>query len=393
MHILIYCHEFPNPVEPVKGTFIERPLAFYPEDFEVKVIAPVPWFLSHRRKKKSVKIPLQDSLQTGSKTIEVFRPRYILFPRNFLRGFIGWLEYITTLSAVRKLHKSWKIDIIHAHFAYPDGVAVRHICKKLGLKYVITEHQGAIGTFLKNPILKNQILKVYQDSAKTIAVSEFTKQQILENSTNPLLIEVIPNGVQVDRFELTVKKQVPKNLIFIGNLIYTKGIHLLIQAITNLRKEGITFKLAIIGNGVYKSTLMNIVKRDKMDKSVEFLGTRTANEIAQLLPEYDILVLPSFIESFSVVLIEAMSTGLPVIATKCGGPEYIVTPETGVLINPYSTEEIASALLMMLKDWQKYDPLVISTYAKEKFNIVSIVQRICSIYTEIIGSEENHEKR
>jgi teichuronic acid biosynthesis glycosyltransferase TuaC len=388
IHILIYGHEFPNPVEPVRGSFIERSLKYYADDIVLKIVAPVPWFLSWRRHKKNVMVPHKDNIIIGDKSIEIFRPRYILFPKNILRPLIGWLEFVTTFYLVKKLHRIWKIDLVHVNFALPDGIAIRHICKKLDVRYIITEHQGAIGCFLKVRSLKSQILKAYYEAAKTIVVSEFTKNEICKNSVNPVNCEVVPNGVQTNRFKLKQKSHNPKKLVFIGNLIFTKGIHVLINALSILRKQGHVFSLIIIGDGKYRAKLEELVVQLELQDYVSFLGLKSPDDIVELLPEYDILVQPSFIESFSIVLIEAMAAGLPVIATRCGGPEYIVSKDTGILVPPNSVRELADAIQKMSEQWINYNPDVISNYAKQNYDIILITQKICSLYRDVVNEED-----
>jgi len=387
IHILIYGHEFPNPVEPVRGLFISRILEFYPEDIEIKVIAPVPWLLNWRRKKQDIIIPCRDEVLLKDRNIEVFRPRYILFPKNFFRPLVGWFEYTTSIKFVKLLQAKWRIDLIHVNFAHPDGISVNYISRKLKIPYVITEHHGIIGNLLQSRYLKAKILRVYRESAKTIVVSEFARQEIIKHGHKELSCVVIPNGVDINRFVLKPKKQKPVNLVFIGNLIYTKGIQLLIQALSMLKKQQSIFKLSVIGDGIYKDKLIKMTCKLGLPQDVVFLGTKKQTEIDEILPEQDILILPSFIESFSIVLIEAMAAGLPVIATRCGGPEYIVTEETGILVTPNSVSELAQAIVTMHNDWENYNPEIIRNYVRNKFDIVSVTKNIFSLYRELLKQD------
>lgn len=384
-HILIYCSEFPNPIEPLKGTFIERILSYYPEEFDIKVVAPIPYFLGQRKGKLGIHIPKKQIVTFGKKNVEVFRPKYILFPKNFLRPLIGILQGLFAFKTISNIHKNWNIHLIHVHFSHPDGIAVRQICKRLDLKYIITEHRGAIINLLHSPMLRSQLIKVYNSAAKVIAVSEFTRRIIIDFIHSESHCVVIPNGVELSRFVIKPRASSLKNIVFVGNLIYSKGIHVLISSIAELKRRHVILNLSIIGDGKYKKELVNLAHNLDLDNQIQFLGTKRPDDIDILLPTYDLLVLPSFIESFSVVIIEAMAAGLPVIATKCGGPEYIVESETGLLINPDSVSELTEAFVTIQNNWNSYNKERIREIAEKRFDMKQVVRQTCLVYKEVLG--------
>lgn len=382
--ILIYGHYFPNCVESNFGGFIYRNLAHYPQCLDLKIVAPVPFFLNVWRGKSKIRIPYRESRLIGSNYVEIFRPRFILFPKKILNNFIGWIEYVLTLPTVLKIYKRWRFDIIHVNFAHPDGIAAMHISRFIKVPYIITEHQGAIDSFLKIPILKKQILRVYINAAQVIAVSEYTQKCILSHCKTNISIMVIPNGIITNSYILRIRKASPINLVFVGNLIETKGVHILIKAVQVLLLEIPSMTLSIIGDGKYKKKLIKEVQNSQLTKSIRFLGMLSSKTISRTLAEYDILALPSFIESFSIVLIEAMAAGLPVVATKCGGPESIVTNETGVLVNPGSVSELVKGIKIIISNWDKYDPMNIRNCARNHYELSEVVKSYSSLYEQLI---------
>jgi len=393
VHILIYSEEFPNPAEPTRGTFVERNLPFFPDYVDIKVIAPIPFLLAKRRGKRNLTIPHKEIKQYGKRETEIYHPRYILFPRNFFRPLIGIFQYLFAFKTIQKINEIWLIDLIHVHFSYPAGAAVRMICERLKLKYIVTEHRGAIDNFLQNRYLRPQIKQTYRQAERIIAVSEFTRKQIQKAGFDNLPVEIIPNGIQIQNFLMSTQKSEPSNLVYIGNLIPTKGIQLLIKALAELKQEGINFQLDIIGDGKYKNVLQRLSKDLNLQNNIHFLGIKTPEEICNLLSSYDILVQPSLLESFSIVLIEAMAAGLPVIATRCGGPEFIVTEQTGILVQPASVKELVSGLKYMKDNWQKYDPIQISGYTAANYDIVLLTQKISTLYLNVTCAEDNNDER
>jgi glycosyltransferase involved in cell wall biosynthesis len=391
-HILIYGHYFPNQVEPSFANFIVTNLEQYPDDIEYKVLAPVPFFLNKRRGKNDIQIPQHEFIQIGIRQIEIYRPRFWLFPRNILRAGIGWLEYITTMKTIRTINLDWKIDLVHVNFAQPDGIAARLICRKLNIPYVITEHQGAIASFLSKPLLRKQILSVYKDAAKAIVVSEYTRQAINGYNTKGIDLLVIPNGIMTVDYLLKAKKSKPVNLVFVGNLIETKGIHILIKAFAQLKTTHQDIRLTIIGGGKYRNELETLVRELGLSDSVDFSGIMSHNEITHILPDYDLLILPSFIESFGIVLLEAMACGLPVLSTRCGGPEYIVTESTGILAKPNSVQDLYQGLQTMLNKWSEYDPLIIRKYVQDNFDLPKIIKLISCVYYQLLGVYTDGER-
>ena len=92
------------------------------------------------------------------------------------------------------------------------------------------------------------------------------------------------------------------------------------------------------------------------------------------------MVLPSLYETFGVTLIEAMASGLPVIATRCGGPEELVNKDTGILVEPDNCNALISAINYMIDNLQDYSPELISRYARERFSYKSVGRQFDKVY-------------
>jgi glycosyltransferase involved in cell wall biosynthesis len=375
---------FPNPVEPLKGNFILKNIAAYPYDVEVKVIAPVPFFLGVRRGKHNLSIARKDAVTIGNKSVEVYRPRFLLLPRNLLRAFVPYLEYISILSIMKHIHKEWKIDLLHANFASPDGIAAAYMARKMEIPLVITEHQAALQTFVSIPYLRRQMLSAYHQAKCVVCVSQFTAN-ILKN-TDPSLqnLKVIPNGVDFSRFNLRSITDTPSKLIYIGYLVQHKGIHVLLQAIAILKQQGIFPSLSIIGSGIYGNELKLLCNKLDLNSQVHFLGEKNAAEVANLLPQHDVMIHPSFIESFGIVMVEALAAGLPVLSTFNGGAEDIISSEVGMLVPINNPKALAEGIIKLFANWHSYKPQALRDYAFHKYGMSIVAGQTIAVYRDVI---------
>ncbi|MNY46394.1 D-inositol 3-phosphate glycosyltransferase [compost metagenome] len=123
-----------------------------------------------------------------------------------------------------------------------------------------------------------------------------------------------------------------------------------------------------------------------------FPGKLSREEVVTELNKAHVFVVSSFFETFGVVVIEALSMGLPVIATKCGGPEYILTDNLGVLVENNNEEEYAQAMLFVYQNYNKYDPVELRTHAIINYSDNVVSTNMIDIYKETISNYKYAEK-
>ena len=361
-------------MEPGKGIFILKSLHHYPKDIDIEVIAPVPFFLGMRRKKTGV-IPFVRHEKQGERRIRIWHPRFILLPGNILRAFVPLFEYLAVIPIVWAIHKSKKIDSLHANFCLPDGIAVYKISKTLGIPYLITEHHGVVDKLLSKRYLRNMMIPAYNSAHKVVAVSDRIRDVMTGFGVPQSKVVTIPNGIALDDFMPSFDDRKIHKLIYIGNLIHSKGIHVLLEA---LAKIDDTIMLSIVGDGNYKARLHSLARKLDLKDRVTFHGAKAPHEVAKLLAEHDALVHPSFCESFGLVVVEAMASGLPVVATINGGSENIVTAETGILVPADDASLLAEGIRsLILADW---DRTYIASFAKEHYDIQSVIAQTLAEY-------------
>ena len=138
------------------------------------------------------------------------------------------------------------------------------------------------------------------------------------------------------------------------------------------------------GNGILLDSYKKMARESGVEKKCKFYGEIEQNEIAGFYSKLDLFVLPSRYETFGIVLIEAMACGIPVISTKCGGPQEIVTPSTGMLIQKENIEELKSAIISMWENAGSYNKEAIRNYVKINFGQEVFVKRISDLYQSIL---------
>jgi glycosyltransferase involved in cell wall biosynthesis len=169
------------------------------------------------------------------------------------------------------------------------------------------------------------------------------------------VIELVENGVDVNLFRPQPTRAERDNfqIIYVGRLVDWKRVDLLIDACARLVGNA-TFKLDLVGDGPLRAVLEEQVRRLSLVDHVQFHGRLSQSAAADLLGAADVMVLPSMRECGGAVVLEAMASGAPVIATRWGGPVDYLTADTGILIPPATpdafVEELGKALLWLAKN-------------------------------------------
>lgn len=305
-----------------------------------------------------------------------------VFPFKYLPKLATYLYIKRYLKLCKHIiKKEGKPDLIHCHFLFNLPLAVA-VGNRYGIPVIETEHWSDLKK-QKMPFYIAHLSKYYSKVHTVIAVSESLKNTLKQQFS--VESERIYNMVSNSYFELLPQKRSNVDcveFISIGSLIFRKGFDLLIEALSGLEKE--SWHLRIIGEGARYEEYKNIIRKKKLEHRIDFCGKRDKNEIREMMQNSDVFVLASRAETFGVVYIEAMACGLPVIATKCGGPEEFVTPEIGILIEKEDVVELKNALKWMIYHYKDYDKLLIQKKCYEQFSSNIIASNYLNVYRNII---------
>ena len=284
-----------------------------------------------------------------------------------------------------------KIDVIHAQCVCWGGMAARQLKKKYGIPYVITEHSSAFirGTLRNRD--KAAIKLAYRSSGFIIAVSGALKRAI-SPYVGRKAVSIIPNCVDSRSFRLREGRSDGEyRLVSVAGLTKNKAFDVLIAAFTVVCAEYKDIRLSIAGDGPEKYSLERQVIDAGIKDRVEFLGALDRVAVAKLLSSSDAFVSSSRHETFGVVLVEAMMSGLPVVATRCGGPEEIVSVEFGLLVKVGDVAGMSTAIRQVRERHcaGEFEPMAIREYAMQRFDSREIAVQLERVLAESC-SEQVH---
>lgn len=281
----------------------------------------------------------------------------------------------------RAFRNSKEPDIIHAHFA---GDFAYILNKEYNIPYVITEHSSSVNRDdLSDDVIKTLITN-YSNAEKVIAVSKTLAERI--DQYTGLFPIIIPNIIDTRLFYATHKKSHQGfRIVTTSNLVPLKRTINIITTLPDVINECGDVHLDIIGDGIMKASLIETVRALNLSENVTFHGQLKRERIADLYESEDCFVLPSSTETFGVAYVEAMAAGLPVIATRCGGPEDFVNDSNGILIDVDDLTQLKEAIKYMYIHYKDYDAIKIKEDVTEKFSPEIVANRIKSIYEDILN--------
>ena len=271
-------------------------------------------------------------------------------------GIRGLTFKMNAKKALEKLLKTEDIDIIHGHYLFPAGSAAVEVGRKHNIKTYVTAHgSDMFEMYKKQKFMRKPLKKVLKNADKVFAVSNALKSEILNTGVPDIndKISIHWNSVDTNKFKNNNNEEfsnIQKPIVmFVGNLIKRKNVNVLLEA---KKLSNVDYELVVVGGGPLFKELNKKVKNDNIE-GVTFTGPR--NDVENLIPSADLLVLPSFSESFGLVLIEALACEVPVIGSNVGGIKEIITENVGLLINPNDAKSVSTAIDKLLTDKQLYN--------------------------------------
>lgn len=399
MNIFIIPSWYPSTSSPIAGIFFKEQALYIAERYKNINIGISLWgqsdadFAINRKPISSLKA-LYHYFKTDKRTRltslrnnlhEVFTPTLNL-PVKILGGNVNSIIKANISNFRTFQEKHGKVVIIHAHVSYPAGYVAMVLAEHYKIPYLITEHMGPFPfeAFLSGDgSIKPELSLPINKANKVIAVSPKLGNDISKFGLQKPIF--IPNVIDEDFFYPSEKSSTGTFQFFtLATLSPEKGIDDLLAAITLVvkTKKDVNFKIG--GAGSLLSHYRNKSIALGLEPYVEWLGELTRSEAREQYQQSHAFVLPSHGETFGVVYAEAIACGIPVIATRCGGPECIVDETNGLLANVKDPQDLADNISYMLYHYKNYDARKIRKGFEDKFSKNAVVPQIMKVYQTIL---------
>ena len=361
MHVLVITPVYPYSGNPVEGIFNEQHAkALARRGIQVIVVVCKPWvpnILAKRWGRYQALFQLPQSENRDG--IQVIYSRYLHIPQYRWLYATVFSSALSILRAIKRYKLSRTLDLMQVHSAWPIGLAAPIVARKLKCPYVITLHIQDDPPVFSNFIGKRLYRRMIFEAANVVTVgqtlSNFLCSLIPDLRKNQ--IQVIPNGVDLEAIEL-IRKEISSDqqgwgrIISVGNLWPLKGIDYNLRALALVEKSGISWQqYTIVGNGPERRRLEGLSRELSIAHKVRFTGRLPHVQVLSEIAKADIFSLPSWLEAFGVVYLEAMALGKPVIGCRGQGAEEIISDEKdGLLVQPKDVQDLARAIGLLLKN-------------------------------------------
>ncbi|MBA2670104.1 MAG: glycosyltransferase [Gemmatimonadetes bacterium] len=324
--------------------------------------------------------------------VQVYHPRVPVGPGTLLLSLEARLAYPFLRRVVDRLHREHRFSLIHAHFIYPDGVIAARLSRRYSIPVITTEQSVWGPAFSRYPAMHRQVLTALPHIRMVTAVSDAVRESFVAACGDSVPIRILPNVVDESSFPAPKHDEPwdPDQILFVGLVRKVKGLDTLVRAMARLREIRPETRLVVIGGTFFPGQerdfdeVKRLVRELHLESHVRFAGHAGPTEVAAAMRRSALLVLPSRREAFPAVILEALASGTPVVATRCGGPEEVVTSEVGRLVPPEDPEALSTAIQEMLEVRPLLDRNVLREYVVSRYGVTAVAARFASIYGEVL---------
>lgn len=303
-----------------------------------------------------------------------------------LSGDIKNICKVHTENFLRAKNIFGNIDLVHAHVSYPAGYAAMKLKKKFGVPYMLTEQMAPFPfeRFVQNGRLSKKISEPVSCADIVAAPSRYQSDQIESFGLQKPV--VVPNMVNENLFYPVINGRNKGKVRFLTLTTFTerKGIYELMESILKVSRVNTDCEFMIAGTGELENYIREFIKKNNLSGRIILSVNPDRDEVMKIFKQYDVFLLPSRLESFGIVYVEALACGMPVIATDCGGPKDFVNKDNGLLIEVGSIDQICDAVNFMTVNFYKYDSKKIREHFMNNFSAKTVCSLIISLYERIL---------
>ena len=325
--------------------------------------------------------------------LRVIRSVYLKIPGSEEQNIQKWAA--GTARLYNKYEKEFgKPDLILTHSVTSAGFAASLIKKIYGIPYVVVEHRSFFvwSTEKARNMVKPYYLPFFEEAYRNCSRLVLVSGSLLTGLEELLpwieeKTKTIPNMIREDMFlpPAVTRNRDPFVYLWAGRLEHVKGVDLLIEAAQILKERGIdNFFIRLAGKGSLQNELEKQASKAGVSDVITFLGRISREEMQKEMQMAACFVLPTRYEAFGAVLIEAMATGLPVIATRSGGPDTLVTTDNGILIDTENAEQLAKAMEDMVLRINEFSEGKIRKQTMDRYGQNSVMKQYNELFLELL---------
>lgn len=379
---------YPSEDHPLNGIFIQRHARAISAWCDVGVVY-VHQSLHRSWKEREVVVTEED----GIKMVRIYLSRspFGRIPLNLLYYWtLNSLHLHALLGLKRLIRELGGVDVIHLHVIRPLGLAAVFAARYYNVPLITTEHSSIYHDAPPSGLQRRICRWILETSSLVLPVSRALERDLKEIAPGTRY-QIVPNVVDTSVFfPASLSKAVPvKRLIHVSLLRENeKNVSGLLAATKRLRELRDDFELHIIGDGPDRDQLEALAKSLGLSDVVIFHGMVSEEGVRDLLKQSHVFVLNSDYETFSIVGIEALASGVPVISTRCGGPEDYIDESNGILIDVGDQDQLVDALNLMLDTWQTYDGDSLHSAMVESYSPETIGEMLTSAYERLLFQQD-----
>jgi glycosyltransferase involved in cell wall biosynthesis len=383
MKLAVVTAHFPSPAKPTIGRPAYQTLRVLSRKFDVRVFYP------------HAKYP--SLLKTGSRGYDALDSSFNLPDVNagyfdypalpiVSRPFNGWMASRILLSHVR----SFAPDVIFSYFLYPDGYAALRIGRALGVP-VVAMGVGSDVHSIGDPFSMMHTRTLLREADFLAAISGDLRNRMIAMGAPPEKTRAIISGCDLSVFyphdRLAARQKLcispdAEAVVYIGRMDVKKGLRELVEAAASLSSKRANLHVYLVGWGPDRPLIESAIMAKNAGHYIHLLPECSFDEVAEWMAAADLVTLPSYMEGCPNVVLEALASGRPVVATNVGGIPEILNEECGQLVPPRDSGALAQALASVLdRDW---DAKAISAHGSRSWETVSA--ELLEIFESLLSS-------
>ena len=355
---LVYTHHYPSPEAPSRAPYSFHTYRALMRHCALRVVGPIPWWWRLKTPRMWVE-PLHDA----SSGIDALFPSYLSIPAFWPAH--GFAVAASTAMLVRRIKREFPFDLILAATAYPDAVAAAHLARLFDVPFLVTVLGSDVNKSGMHLALRPQIAWALKRAGRVIAVSSALGDRVAEMGVDRSKIAIVRNGVDGESFAIRDKHEARAKLglpqdrpivTYVGNLLLVKGVDVLVEAVGRLKdlSDAPPIYVNMVGGGPLMDQLKSRADALGLKDRIGFAGRVLPTAVPEQMNACDVFCLPSREEGCPNVVLEALASGKPVVASRTGGIPELVRETNGLLVTPEDPDDLAHSLVKAVK--RSWDP-------------------------------------